>query len=658
MSRFLKYGFTVLILKSHLFFLFSQNETSQWYFGYKAGLNFQSGTPPQTISNSNLSTMYGCSTISDSIGNLLFAVRAGDLIYNKQNDTMDNGQNIGGYYGGYQTSIILRKSGLQYYVITHNNLNYFSGPINLPMMNYAIVDMALASGLGSVVASCKSITPSGIPFVSKIAATKHCNGKDDWLLFHEGGWPGSTNFYSYLANSSSISTTPIITAIGNNQKQAYGTCTNCGFYPGIHKFSPNGSKVCATYECQRVELYDFNKSTGVLSNVMVIDSLPSGLCSTTWSNTISPGMAVGIEFSPDGSKLYISYLNTPQGVYQFDLSSGTATAIAASKTPVTPSLSIAYPSVVHMQLAKDGKIYIVGTSSTALSTTDNPNNPGNTCNFQLNAIPLGTITTPPYIAISGFGLPAFESTFFEKKPTLAPFTAQINCGATSFSAPILCTAAGYSINSYLWNFGDSLSGFSNTSLISNPQHTFSSNGTFTVKLILNYLPCGQDTLKQIVNVSDLPSLYVSGKTTICKGESTNLSFMGATTYTINALTTQTHVTLQPSVTTIYTLSGINNTTNCLSKIIFKVLVLPCINVFNAMHDEDLKVFPIPSNRFLNIELKDKMQISITNLPGKIVYESEFLTGNHIIDFSSLKPGIYFLIAKHKTGKLVRKFILE
>ena len=146
MSRFLKYGFTVLILKSHLFFLFSQNETSQWYFGYKAGLNFQSGTPPQTISNSNLSTMYGCSTISDSIGNLLFAVRAGDLIYNKQNDTMDNGQNIGGYYGGYQTSIILRKSGLQYYVITHNNLNYFSGPINLPMMNYAIVDMALASG--------------------------------------------------------------------------------------------------------------------------------------------------------------------------------------------------------------------------------------------------------------------------------------------------------------------------------------------------------------------------------------------------------------------------------------------------------------------------------------------------------------------------------
>ena len=77
-----------------------------------------------------------------------------------------------------------------------------------------------------------------------------------------------------------------------------------------------------------------------------------------------------------------------------------------------------------------------------------------------------------------------------------------------------------------------------------------------------------------------------------------------------------------------------------------------------MHDEDLKVFPIPSNRFLNIELKDKMQISITNLPGKIVYESEFLTGNHIIDFSSLKPGIYFLIAKHKTGKLVRKFILE
>ena len=53
---------------------------------------------------------------------------------------------------------------------------------------------------------------------------------------------------------------------------------------------------------------------------------------------------------------------------------------------------------------------------------------------------------------------------------------------------------------YLWTFGDPLSGSNDTSLLPNPTHTFTTAGNYTVKLILNQgLSCG-DSATQIVHV--------------------------------------------------------------------------------------------------------------------------------------------------------------
>jgi gliding motility-associated-like protein len=53
---------------------------------------------------------------------------------------------------------------------------------------------------------------------------------------------------------------------------------------------------------------------------------------------------------------------------------------------------------------------------------------------------------------------------------------------------------------YLWNFGDALSGSSNTSTAKDPQHTFSSPGTYTISLVAPTNPAGQSftTTKQVV----------------------------------------------------------------------------------------------------------------------------------------------------------------
>ena len=69
-----------------LFFLlsaptFAQKEAAIWYFGEYAGLDFNSGSPV-ALTNGQLSTDEGCTTISDKNGNLLFYTD-GKVVYNK-----------------------------------------------------------------------------------------------------------------------------------------------------------------------------------------------------------------------------------------------------------------------------------------------------------------------------------------------------------------------------------------------------------------------------------------------------------------------------------------------------------------------------------------------------------------------------------------------
>ena len=51
--------------------LFGQNQANNWYFGQNAGINFSNGIPV-ALDDGVLNTPEGCSTISDSNGNLLF----------------------------------------------------------------------------------------------------------------------------------------------------------------------------------------------------------------------------------------------------------------------------------------------------------------------------------------------------------------------------------------------------------------------------------------------------------------------------------------------------------------------------------------------------------------------------------------------------------
>jgi hypothetical protein len=63
-----------ILLSALLFFtinFYGQKEANIWYFGDKAGLDFNSGTP-QVITGSQMNTLEGCATISDDTGSFFF----------------------------------------------------------------------------------------------------------------------------------------------------------------------------------------------------------------------------------------------------------------------------------------------------------------------------------------------------------------------------------------------------------------------------------------------------------------------------------------------------------------------------------------------------------------------------------------------------------
>ncbi len=81
------------------FFSFSQGkEANIWYFGAYAGVDFNQGSPPGVLHDSQMVNfgIMGCASIADSLGNLLF-YSDGVTIWNRNHTPMLNGINMGAW---------------------------------------------------------------------------------------------------------------------------------------------------------------------------------------------------------------------------------------------------------------------------------------------------------------------------------------------------------------------------------------------------------------------------------------------------------------------------------------------------------------------------------------------------------------------------------
>ncbi|WP_317897649.1 T9SS type A sorting domain-containing protein [Aurantibacillus circumpalustris] len=609
--------------KTLLFFLFnlfvclafSQNETNKWYFGNHAGLDFMT-SPPTILTNGAINTIEGCASMSDTSGNLMFYTD-GITVYNKMHIAMANGTGLTGNSSSSQSAIIAKQPGNStvYYVFTQ------SGPPGAGSA-FSIVDMSLAAGMGSV--TVKNTTLSAI-CTEKLTSVKHCNGSDIWVIIHD--W-NSADFKSFLLSSTGVNTTPVISTIGTT----HSINPN---YAGCMKTSPNGKKLAlAIHGLGAFELYDLDNSTGVISHSLSL-------------TTNAVNKAYGVEFSPDGTKLYGGTGYSNGFLYQWNLCAGNDSLIVASKYPVYTSTA----GIAAMQAASDGKIYAARYNQSTLGVINNPNVLGAGCNY----VDLGQSIAPKSTVWS---IPNFITSYFKTAPT--PFTYSSSCTSYSFdSSPTfsLSVACGGNLNTVtglLWNFGDANSGTANTSTLTNPVHNYSAIGTYTTQLVI-YYQCSSDTIRAIITPTAVPpALNVTGTFTLCKGDKQILTATGANNYTWSTGIQTSTILISPTITTVYSVSSTYSNT-CMQSKQFTITVNKCTSLQNITKEESwFNIYPNPSNGSVSFETSKELEINLTDFTGKPIRTIPTKIGTTQVDLEDLPSGVYLLrLATYPNSKPIR-----
>lgn len=434
--------------------LWTEKQAYNWYFGFQAGINFNS-TPPTAIidsaiegyllsPNSPFMIIEDTGSISDTDGNPLFYTN-GMTVWNANNEIMLNGEGLKTIESTYQTGLTVPAPGKPgfYYIFSSG------GSTTSPdgAMVYSEVDMSLDGGLGAITENKNvQIAPA---VEERMSAVHHADGQGVWVVFNT--YSSNTNeIQAVLVSNEGVSSTPVISSIGT----AYLWANQ-----GAMKFSPDGSKMAMSrlvLDTYFIEIFKFDNATGQLTEL---------LATIDYNDIVGSYAGVlALEFSPNGRFLY--GVNAFEGdIHQLDLEAGSEQDIKDSRVVVHQSPN----SHFSMQLAPDGKIYLASffdATAPYLSLINFPNNKGIACGFTENSFDLAGNQNQQ-------SLPCFIQSYFES----GILYEGGDCPGEDISFSTLRIAG---IESIVWDFGDPASGGEDTSAELEPTHAFSAGGTYTV----------------------------------------------------------------------------------------------------------------------------------------------------------------------------------
>ncbi len=523
----------------------------KWYFGRTAALSFTPNGPqpiPAVLGNSAMLADEGSASISDEDGNLLFYTN-GVTVYNKTHQVMLNGDNIGGHLSSCQVLIIPQPGSSIYYVFTTGAIetNFTEG------YRYSIVDMSRDNGKGEVIAKKISLWPS---CTERMTAARHANGYDVWVITNDNS---SNTFRSWLVTCNGLQPSAVVSTVGDMLNGAW-----VAINAGMMKVSADGKTLAQTHFpfidevtsppnfCQ---LFDFDNSTGLLSNPRKIGfasgqfthcefspdskmlylsrphekkidqveiTLPSMAAILASRYTINTSVAFyDMQLAPD-EKIYCSKPGIALSVINLPNQKGGACRFVEEQLSILPGSSfIGLPSHINdafgtpdfnngfTQTILDscsGTVQFNGFSNMPApvswewdfgdgqtSALQNPlhifQNPSQTHNVRLkikSASVCGVITRSKRFKPSGTvtGKAAFD------------FVVRCDSGYVRFINKTPDTTSLH--GAFEWSFGDG-----NTSLLTNPVHSYTSPGIYSVKLKINTgLACLNDSVSLPVEVRD------------------------------------------------------------------------------------------------------------------------------------------------------------
>lgn len=349
-----------------------------WYFGNKAGLDFSSGVPVADTTGI-MAVGQGSSTISDVDGNLLFYTD-GKWAYDSQGDTMPNGFDLGVGFGAspYDGTVIIPKPGSDryYYIFTVDGAEHgFQNGLR-----YHVVDMEANGGRGDVVQANVQLAP-GVVMSEEIAATRHANGCDYWVIVH--GWY-APDFLAFKVTADGVDPVPVSSLVGYD----YGAAKLIDLFAGgfTMRMNPQGTKLAQGFDwlypntglMPELMLYEFDKETG-----QFLDNWFSIPIDTTNG---------GIAWSPNGHILYMDQGYELGRLCQYDLSIFDSSAIVDSRYVIRETSSF-YEYCNDLKIGSDGRMYFCNETASwinrdSLGVIEHPNVWGAGCEYRNWAVGL------------------------------------------------------------------------------------------------------------------------------------------------------------------------------------------------------------------------------------------------------------------------------
>ncbi len=483
----------------------SQDEkfANTWYFGYKAGLDFNQATdsiPPTVLTDGQMTAPAGSGIMADGTGKILFYSN-GDTIWNANGTIMTNGTGMDGNRLVTDGPLPIRLPGsppvgmpgaeTRYLIFTQDAAG---GPKGL---SWSEIIIPAGGGPGTVTAATKN-TRLTQGTTEKMSGVFHKNGCDIWIIVH--GWgdakTGKANrgdaFLAYRVRQvlggmgPVVIDEPVISPVGS----LHAASVSPMGYRGQMKVTPDGQRLAvARYSevvgdsSSTVELFNFDTSTGQVSanpqRPFVVDS--------------GEGKYYGVDFSA-GSKLYATVMNPPK-LLQFDISGNGP--VNKQSIPLKQTTPV---NLGSLQKAPDGKIYVARENQPALGFITYPDSVGAKALYADDSLTLQLSGRR-----SGLGLVNFNQSSLLRVGPSAEITG---CRQISFTAPSI----DFDNKTYAWQFGDGA-----TSTQENPVHVYATPGTYTVTLRITTNCFCRESSGSIL-VPNLPEPgSIAGPQVICAG---------------------------------------------------------------------------------------------------------------------------------------------
>ncbi|MCB0574594.1 MAG: PKD domain-containing protein, partial [Saprospiraceae bacterium] len=352
---------------------------------------------------------------------------------------------------------------------------------------YSRININANQGMGQVVLK-DSILAEGC--FQTACANRHANGRDWWILLPDNA---NNRFFRFLSTPEGIQG-PWIQEIENP------TIVDTFFYLGWAEFSQNGDYFLINDIQSGTAIYDFNRCTGLLSNLR---SIPAEIDEY--------GYGYAAAFSPNSRFVYII-----KGAFttmeQFDLKTSdlqlsriTVAEWDGFYDYVEPNGPPLQASFSFFQHGPDGKLYNWAGGARFIHTMDFPNRKGINCHVRLRSLKLPYYTSGANAYYPNYRLGPVDGSACDSLGIDNLPVAQFRHDIEDTLAPLAVTFTDlsyYAPTNWHWDFGDG-----SVSQDTSPVHVFPAAGTYNVCLTVSNAFAADTFCRQVqvgtVGLSDL-----------------------------------------------------------------------------------------------------------------------------------------------------------